>query len=138
MYVAEKLLTHGSRLIAGDGVNELPIQVERAVFPELLAHMQIPPRFVESMAKQSGHYSTFVSHDEQDGQVQPESICRCCGRSGKLADIVTDFMVSTPVSKWRAFSCCLRYRLADGDVSGLILHSNKGQDRFLPQCLERR
>ncbi|KAI1629586.1 hypothetical protein EDD37DRAFT_661514, partial [Exophiala viscosa] len=110
-------------VIEGVGAEELPIRMERAVFLDLLAHMQIPRIFVRSMTDHGGHYSTFINHEERDGQLRPESIY---------------FIVATPVAKWRMFSCCLRIHLVNSEVSGIILHSNVGAIKRVPRLFQGR
>ncbi|KAK5279314.1 hypothetical protein LTR98_011890, partial [Exophiala xenobiotica] len=75
MDAAGETLTPLQSVIPGIGYNSRSaIQMERAVFTDLLNHMQIPQTFVKSMTEYSGHYSTFINHEERDGQVLPESI----------------------------------------------------------------
>ncbi|KAK5189286.1 hypothetical protein LTR47_011833 [Exophiala xenobiotica] len=111
-------------VIPGIGYNSRSaIQMERAVFTDLLNHMQIPQTFVKSMTEYSGHYSTFINHEERDGQVLPESIW---------------FMISTPPTTWGAFSCCLRIHLDDSRVSGILLYRDEDEPRDIPHLLRSR
>lgn len=100
--------------------------MEPALLDELLAHLQLPRTFARCVTSSPGHYSAYVSHEEQSGLVLPEAICRFRASStAHGVDMVADFMVSTPALEHRQTVCYLRVHLANDEVTCVLLDSNK-------------